>query len=116
MQVRLEFAPVGLLAAHDQLLEHAFFLRIFQTLGNVFKVMHGLVRDPALRVSCIVAAESITAAMTRQAAEQPVSFRQFVQAQIEKPRPLPIDQGHTHSRLRSQKRRQRLEMKAPVNE
>src|SRR5439155_24290896 len=67
-------------------------------------------------LSCIVAAESITAAMTRQAAEQPVSFRQFVQAQIEKPRPLPIDQGHTHSRLRSQKRRQRLEMKAPVNE
>ena len=116
MQVRLEFAPIHVLAADDQLLEPTLFLRIFQALGKVFEVAHRLVGDPALRVSRIVTAESITAAVTRQAVEEPIAFGQFVQAKVEKPSPLAIDQGYTHSRLRPQKRGQRLEVKTPIDE
>src|SRR5437868_3486868 len=116
MQVSFELAPVAFLAPNDEVLEDAFFLLLFESLGHGFEVMHGLIPNAALGMAAIVSAPAITPATARQIVEQSFALGEFIQPQVEQPCSLTVHQSNAKPGLRPQQRCQWLQVETPIHE
>jgi len=82
MQMGLELRPYVFVASDDQPLEIAFFKSVLKPLGDIFKVVHGIIFEATLGVTAIVAAKTVAASAPGQIVEDTFAFRNLVQTQI----------------------------------
>ncbi len=87
-----ELRPVNILAADDPLLEHVFFQRVFDELGDELEMMEGVVGDAALGVAGIVGSEASAAAAAGKGMNEIHALAEFAEAEIEQARAMAVEQ------------------------
>src|SRR5579872_1596290 len=91
MQLRFEDGAVRVRAGENPLLENASFQQLFQSFGDILKMLTGLIFNPALCVAAVVAGEAITASAAGKGVEQIFALGQFAQPEIENAGAVTID-------------------------
>src|SRR5581483_5321230 len=102
--MRFKLGPMIFLATNNDLVPGIRFCFGLQALSDILEVVHGIIGNPSLNVARIVSGESVALRAAGRGPADVLLLDQFVEAKIEEPRALPVQECDTNPWLGAQQR------------